>query len=82
MDQQLQISGPTLRPELRLFGARGGTETHFVLVQPIRARGLVEGVLVVDIALDLASYLPPGSYIDGPVLASATALSPPAEPVE
>ena len=78
VDQQLQISGPTLRPELRLFGARGGTETHFVLVQPIRARGLVEGVLVVEIALDLASYLPPGSYIDGPVLASATALSPPA----
>ena len=79
VDQQLQLSGPSSRPELRLFGARGVTETHFVLVQPIRARGLVEGVLVIEIALDLASYLPPGSYIDGPVLASSTALSAPTD---
>ena len=78
VDQQLQISGPTARPELRLFGARG-PETHFVLVQPVRVRGLVEGVLVVEIALDLAGFLPAGSYIDGPVLQSATALPVPAD---
>ena len=77
VQEQLQTATQSSRPELRLFGGHTGNDTHFVLVQPVRSRGLTEGVLVVELALDLTSYLPPGSYVDGPVLAGVSALPAP-----
>ena len=74
VERLLEGSSPSLRPDLRLFAGRSGADTHFAIVQPIQYRGLTEGVLVVEIALDLAGYLPAGTYIDGPVLASTSSL--------
>lgn len=72
----LNMDTPNGRPELRLFTGRAVDVTHFAVIQPIRYRGLTEGVLVVEVAFDLAEFLPTGTYIDGPVLAALGGLPP------
>lgn len=74
VQEQLAEQSVSNRPVLRLFSNPFGSETHFVILQPVRYRGLAEGVLVVEISFDLASYLPVGTYIDGPILQSAARL--------
>lgn len=65
---QLVYERSMARPDLLLATRQGEADTRFIIAQPIRYRGMTEGVLVAEIALNLAEYLPPGTFIEGPML--------------
>lgn len=71
VDETLRAQNPQSRPELRILGPSDMSNTHFVLVRPIVSRGLVEGVLIAELQLDLSDFLPHGSFIQGPLLAGS-----------
>jgi len=59
------------RPELRVFQQEGDQFTHFLVAQPVSSRGLIEGVVLIEISVDMSRYLPFGSFIDGPLVRDA-----------